>query len=157
MSLGIFTIFKFKYLKKIAWISKIKAELASSIYSHNILTYLLFIHFVGMEKAHCSRSNFFEKELLSQRTIQKKSASGCRTLPCLVIYFRNFILIWKCWKCSLNRGTLVSATVIYQTKCPFTVLSALFWFFWTLPYDSRLFPVSPFQGNISWVALNENG
>ena len=36
-------------------------------------------------------------------------------------------------------GTLVSATAIYQTKCSFTVLSALFLFFQTLPYDSKLF------------------
>ena len=56
-------------------------------------------------------------------------------------FFFNFILNWKCRKCSLNRGTLVSATATYQMKCPFTVLNALFWFFWTLPYDSRLFPV----------------
>ena len=58
--------------------------------------------------------------------IQKKSASGSWTLPCLVIFFQNFILIRKCQKWSLNRGTLVSTTAIYQTKCPFTVLSALF-------------------------------
>ena len=57
-----------------------------------------------------------------------------------MIFFQNFILIWKCQKWSLNRGTLVSATAIYQTKCPFIVLSALFLFFRTLPYDSRLFP-----------------
>ena len=76
----------------------------------------------------------------SQGTIQKKSVSASRTLPCLVIFFWNFILIWKCGKCFLNRVTLVSASVIYQMKCPFTVLSALFWFFWTLPYNSRLFP-----------------
>ena len=75
-----------------------------------------------------------------QGIIQKKSVSGSRTLPCLLIFFRNFILIWKYQKGSLNRGTLVSATAIYQTRCPFTVLSALFLFFWTLPYDSKLFP-----------------
>ena len=40
----------------------------------------------------------------------------------------------------LNRDTLVSATAIYQTKCPFTVLSAPFSFFRTLLHDSRLFP-----------------
>ena len=72
-------------------------------------------------------------------TIQKKSASGSRILPCLKIFFRNFILIWKCQKWSLNRGTLVSATAIYQMKCTFTVLSTLFLFFQMLPYDSRLF------------------
>ena len=51
-------------------------------------------------------------ELLSsdQGIIQKKSASGSRTLPCLVIFFRNFILIWKCQKWYLNRGTLVLVT-----------------------------------------------
>ena len=75
-----------------------------------------------------------------QGTIQKKSASGSRTLPYLVIFLRNFILNWKCQKGSLNRGTLVSATAIYQTNCPFTALSALFLFFRTLPYDSKLFP-----------------
>ena len=31
-------------------------------------------------------------------------------LPCLKIFFWNFILIWKCQKCSLNRGTLVSVS-----------------------------------------------
>ena len=75
-----------------------------------------------------------------QGIIQKKSASGSRTLRCLVIFFQNFILIRKCQKGSLNRGTLVSATAIYQTKCPFTILSALFLFFQTLPNDSKLFP-----------------
>ena len=75
-----------------------------------------------------------------QGIIQKKSASVSWTLPCLVIFFRNFILIWKYQKRSLNRGTLVSETAINQTKCPFTVLSALFMFFQTLPYDSKLFP-----------------
>ena len=39
-------------------------------------------------------------------------------------------------------GTLVLANAIYQTKCSFAVLSVLFMFFWMLPYDSRLFPVS---------------
>ena len=29
-----------------------------------------------------------------------------------------------------------------QTKCPFTVLSALFLFFRALPFDSRLFPAT---------------
>ena len=38
------------------------------------------------------------------------------------------------------RGTLVSPTAIYQTKCPFTVTKCPFLFFQTLPYDSRLFP-----------------
>ena len=61
-----------------------------------------------------------------QGTIQKKSASGSRTLPCLIIFFQNFILVWKCPKWALNRGTLVSATAIYQTKCPFAVPSAFF-------------------------------
>ena len=83
---------------------------------------------------------FYQKQnVWAQGTIQKKSASGTRTLPYLVIFLRNFILIWKCQKGSLKRGTLVSATAIYQTNCPFTVLSALFLFFWTLPYDSKLF------------------
>ena len=75
-----------------------------------------------------------------QGTIQKKSAFGCWMLPCLVIFLRNFILIRKCEKLFLNRGNLVSATVICQTKCLFTVLSVLFLFFCMLPYDSRLFP-----------------
>ena len=39
-----------------------------------------------------------------------------------------------------NRGTFASATAIYQTKCPFTVPSALFIFFRMLLYGSRLFP-----------------
>ena len=56
-----------------------------------------------------------------------------RTLPCLKIFFRNVILIWKCQKWSLNRGTLVSATAIYQIKCPFTIQNALFLVFQMLP------------------------
>ena len=82
-------------------------------------------------------------EVGPQGIIQKKSASGTRMLPWLVIFFRNFILIWKCQKGSLNRGTLVSANAIYQTKCPFSSLSALFLFFQMLPYDSKLFPGAP--------------
>ena len=62
----------------------------------------------------------------TQGIIQKKSESSSRTLPCLVIFFWNIILIWKFQKWSLNWGTLVSAIAIYQMKCPFTVLSALF-------------------------------
>ena len=67
----------------------------------------------------------------------KKSASGSWTLPCcLIIFFRNFILIWKCQKWSLNRGTLVSVT-----KVPLQ----FFLLFQTLPLNSRLFP------DISWT------
>ena len=72
----------------------------------------------------------------AQGTIQKKSASGSWTLPYLMIFLRNFILIWKCQKGPLNSGTLVSATAIYQKNCPVTVLSALFfcfsgqWHYW---------------------------
>ena len=63
-----------------------------------------------------------------QGIIYKKSASGSRTLHCLLIFFQSPILIWKFQKRSLNRGTLVPAPAIYQTKCPFLV-------FWTLPYN----------------------
>ena len=56
-----------------------------------------------------------------QGIIYKKSASGSRTLHCLLIYFQSPILIWKFQKRSLNRGTLVPAPAIYQTKCPFLV------------------------------------
>ena len=45
-----------------------------------------------------------------QGIIQKKSESGSRMLPCLIIFSQNFILIWKCQKWYLNRGTLVSVT-----------------------------------------------
>ena len=48
-------------------------------------------------------------------------------------------------KMFFNRGTLVPATAIYQKKCPFTVLSALFLFFRTLPCDSGLFPGNDYQ------------
>ena len=48
-------------------------------------------------------------------------------------------------KGSLNRGILVSATAIYQTNCPFTVLRVLFLFFQALPYDSKLFPGCHYQ------------
>ena len=61
-----------------------------------------------------------------QGIIQKKSASGSRTLPCLAIFFRNFVLIWKCQKWSLNRGTfsisichLPNKMPFYSSKCPF--------------------------------------
>ena len=63
-----------------------------------------------------------------QWIIQKKSASGSWMVPCLIIFFWNFILTWKCQKGSSNRGPLVSPTAIYQTKCPFTVLNAFFCF-----------------------------
>ena len=42
-----------------------------------------------------------------QGIIQKKSASDSRMLPCLITFIWNFILIWKCRKWCLNRGTLV--------------------------------------------------
>ena len=58
----------------------------------------------------------------------------------LLCDFSKFYFDLKIPKWSLNRGTFVSAMVIYQTKNPFTIPSALFIFFWTLPYDSRLFP-----------------
>ena len=77
-------------------------------------TYLYMCIYIG--------EPLFQKIHSSQGIIQNKSVSGSRTLPCLVI--------------------LVLAITIYQTKCPFTVLSALFLFFRTLPYDSRLFPGS---------------
>ena len=60
--------------------------------------------------------------VLWQGIIKKKSASGSRTLPCVVGFFQSPILIWKCQKSSLNRGTLVPAPSIYQTKCPFLFL-----------------------------------
>ena len=69
----------------------------------------------------------------------------CWTQPrAKLIFLHNFILIWKYQKWSLNRGTFAPATAIYQTKCLFTVPSALFIFFQMLPYDSRLFPA---EGN----------
>ena len=69
----------------------------------------------------------------------------CWTQPrTKLIFLHNFILIWKYQKWSLNRGTFAPATAIYQTKCLFTVPSALFIFFQMLPYDSRLFPA---EGN----------
>ena len=61
---------------------------------------------------------------MAQRIIQKKS-SGSPMLPCLLGFFRNFILS-EIAKMVFKGSTLVSATAIYQTKCPFTVLSALF-------------------------------
>ena len=54
-------------------------------------------------------------------------------------FFQGLILIWKCQKWSLNRGTLAPATAIYQAKCHFTVLNAPFLFLRMLPNDSRLF------------------
>ena len=63
---------------------------------------------------------------------------------CPVSWFLFKVLFWSenAKKGQLNEGTLVSATPIYQTKCPFTVLSVPFLFFRTLPDDSRLFPVT---------------
>ena len=62
-------------------------------------------------------------------------------------------------KMDFNRGTLVSATAIYQTRCPFTVLSALFLFFRTLPYDSRLFPGEPLTMILArnWPSIPQKG
>ena len=59
-----------------------------------------------------------------QGIIQKKLTSGSRTLSCLLIFFRNFILIRKCQKWSLNRGTLVPVIKVpfYSSKWPFFVL-----------------------------------
>ena len=51
-----------------------------------------------------------------QGIIQKKSASCSQTLPCLLIFFWNFILFCKCQKWSFNKDRLVSATAIYQTR-----------------------------------------
>ena len=78
--------------------------------------------------------------VISHQFSCKSLESVWRCCPASEIFFLKFILIWKCQKWSLNMGTLVPATAIYQTKCPFLVLSALSLFFWTLPYDSRLFP-----------------
>ena len=50
-------------------------------------------------------------------------------------FYRNFVWLGKCQKCSRNRGTLVPATTIYEAKCPFIL-------FWTLLYYFRLFPDS---------------
>ena len=79
--------------------------------------------------------------LYNQGIIQKKSASRSRMLPSLMIFLLKFYFDIKMPKWSINGGSVVLATTIYQTKCPFTILSALFLFFWTLPYDSRLYPV----------------
>ena len=79
--------------------------------------------------------------IMWQCIIYKKSASGSRTLPCLVIFFQSLILIRKYRKCSLNKGTLVPASAIYQRKYPFTVFNALFLFFRIISYDSGLFSV----------------
>ena len=67
-----------------------------------------------------------------QGIIQKKSVSSSWMLLCLMIFFQNFILILKCQKWSLNRGTLPNELLFYSSKC-------LFLFFWMLHYDSRLF------------------
>ena len=52
------------------------------------------------------------ESISKQGIIQKKSASSSRALPYLVTFIWNFILIWKCQKWSLNRGTVISATAI---------------------------------------------
>ena len=85
----------------------------------------------------------FKIKFEQQGIIRKKSMSGSRTQDYLATFIWNYFLIWKYQKWSLNRDTLVSATVIYQTESPFTVLSAFFvpfLFFLMLLYDSRLFP-----------------
>ena len=53
-----------------------------------------------------------------------------------------------------NRGTLVSATSIYLKKCPFTVLSAPFLFFPTLPYDSDYSP-KRINRHLFWALSNK--
>ena len=55
-------------------------------------------------------------------------------LHCLVIFFQSPILIWKCQKRSLNRGTLVTGTK-----------QSVFFVFRTLPYDLDYF--------LCWVGI----
>ena len=87
-----------------------------------------------------SSFRYFDAKLMFNGIIQKKSVSGSKMLPCLVIFFK--ISFWSkiAKKWFLNRGTLISATAIYQTKYPFQVLSALFLFFQMLLYNSKLLP-----------------
>ena len=53
--------------------------------------YEVFENFETFRKNSLSNTNSEDK--LYQRIIQKKSAFGSRTLTCLMIFFRNFILI----------------------------------------------------------------
>ena len=78
-------------------------------------------------------------------------------LPFLKIFFLNVILIRKCQKWSFSRGTLVSATTIYQTKCTFIGESALFLLFRMLPCDFRLFPARVTQSSeYARICLNNS-
>ena len=80
------------------------------------------------------------------------------TLPCIVTFIWNFILTWKCQKWYLDTGNLVykqlrfanlSALLQFYNKCPFL---CPFWFFWTLPYNSRLFPAAIYT-YICWLHI----
>ena len=63
--------------------------------------------------------SFSCKVAVYQGIIQKKSASGSRTLPFPQEFFLKFYFDLKMLKLYLNRCILVSATATYQTKCPF--------------------------------------
>ena len=132
---------KFKVQKVFSSSVASTSKFGAPIFSVVLKGYLLIVLYLIFVKVN--RSRFGSAIVVfpsDQGIIQKKSASSSWMLSCLEIFNPNFILIWKCQKWSLNRGTPVSATTIYQMKCPFTVPSALFLFFWMVPHDSRLFP-----------------
>ena len=112
-------IFNSKHFLQIKFcdIKTIYAQFAASIFME---------HFEEKYKYPGNNTYWGKNTYIHQGIIQKRSASGSQMLLYIEIFFRNVVLIWKCQKWSLNRGTLVLATAIYQTKCPFTVQSALF-------------------------------
>ena len=96
---------------------------------------LIFLHACLHEH---NRTGLTDKIILTRQWSWRNQHPVVRCCPASW-FFQGLILIWKCQKWSLNRGTLVPATAIYQAKCHFTVLNAPFLFLWMLPDDSRLF------------------
>ena len=122
---------------------------------------ILYVHILVFNSE--SIINVFLDQFLVQPLLQifsyfNNPDSITRRNQCLVVgccpaydFFPKFYFDLERSKMSLNRGTLVSVTVIYQMKCPLTVLSAHFLFLWMLAYDSRWFLVNRFFANRTMI------
>ena len=107
-------------------LKELSTSLELTSQSQSLITFLLQLALSSISLSSCTfylHSPNVNKVYTyhNQGITQRKSASGSRTLACRVTFFQNRILIQKCQKCSLNRGTLVPTTAIYQTKGSFTV------------------------------------
>ena len=65
------------------------------------------------------RSNIYYSKIYHKGTSKSNSSTPYLLMWQEINFFQSPILISKNQKCSLNRGTLVPAPAIYQTKCPF--------------------------------------